>query len=897
MTATPPPSDSQRRPSWWARVRQLSWKAFIVGPDPPSAYGQADGLAVLPASRWDTLLTWPARLLAVAGAALVGVIWKSSPPGIQLGWALHYGLLAAVAIVTSFWKLILGFNLVVAGTWVALARVVRDEASARGEGWRTSDVVTWANRQVEHVEVLAVWVAVALASSHALGCQLPFLAAVLALGAPIINWLARTRLFGGDKAAESREALIIERRAVIYVATLLGLLSLALQAWRQLWTIVPLLAAVLPGVALRFVRHFRRRRLDHDQRGYRLQKANLQLKAGRFTGWIGPVLVAGFFGAAAGVSHWERGNLAREANADRDGRPPPIDACGLEPGGPAKPTLAMLILADTQIHELGGSPFPGQMEVADTLVPVARRPVELDMLSTAAIVRFQTVYEELAKQRQNAGLAPPLWAHLGDFADLSCTGEMKRMLELLEKYGADEHGKERRLLAGFAPGNHDSAFTGNFAWSPFWDQACSTKPMGKEDSDDQLGAFLTPGPNQSRLVPAAITKPVDGWWAPEAIGNARLARYTVSPLGVVAHEPGAAEIDHGVIGIFLDTSDRNVRDFGVAGLYGTFSERQEKAILEAVQQLASGGGAPGATGPWAEPWFVLFGHIPYDELTPGSRATLDDLIQKLDGRHDGCKPDEASCHRARVLALLTAHTHVAGSHRHCVGRRLVREIVVGSVIDPPEQAAVMEIGRDARGRGSLRVTTLPSVARPGMTCPGGAMVDAGVCHRTMAELAAAPECQELVAGAASGAEPGADCESLERPLTTDEQVAGIVHGAGPQDLDDLEVDQNKRARALLHCACRPVPATSPSVKAELPKGCPGPEPPLEKEAYAKTIEALARDPRRQEEMTCLAWAASAVQRHKAAGMTMAGAIRCAFDDPSLEAAQVNVAVAEDVPCQ
>jgi hypothetical protein len=68
------------------------------------------------------------------------------------------------------------------------------------------------------------------------------------------------------------------------------------------------------------------------------------------------------------------------------------------------------------------------------------------------------------------------------------------------------------------------------------------------------------------------------------------------------------------------------------------------------------------------------------------------------------------------------------------------------------------------------------------------------------------------------------------------------------------------------------------------------------EAYAPAITELARDPDRRVELACLSWAASALQRHKAAGMTMADAIRCAFDDPTLPPAQVTVAVAEDVSC-
>jgi hypothetical protein len=95
---------------------------------------------------------------------------------------------------------------------------------------------------------------------------------------------------------------------------------------------------------------------------------------------------------------------------------------------------------------------------------------------------------------------------------------------------------------------------------------------------------------------------------------------------------------------------------------------------------------------------------------------------------------------------------------------------------------------------------------------------------------------------------------------------------------------------LLSCLCRPA--------GKVPAGCAAAEKaPLEQEAYASVIEELARDPSRQGELACLSWAASAVQQHKANGMTMADAIRCAFDDPTIAPAHVTVAASEDIPCR
>jgi hypothetical protein len=54
---------------------------------------------------------------------------------------------------------------------------------------------------------------------------------------------------------------------------------------------------------------------------------------------------------------------------------------------------------------------------------------------------------------------------------------------------------------------------------------------------------------------------------------------------------------------------------------------------------------------------------------------------------------------------------------------------------------------------------------------------------------------------------------------------------------------------------------------------------------------------RQTELACFSWAAAAVQAHKASGMTMREALRCAFDDETLPAAQETVATLEERPCR
>ena len=877
-----------------ASQRGLLARAVLVGPD-PVVPERPDEITA-----WDTLVTWPTRLLAVAGAVLVGVVWMHSPAGIQLAWALQYGVLVAVSVLISLWLPVFSANLVIAAAWLGFALA----APRTPDGtWRGSEVITWINRQIGHIEALATWGAVALVVSHCLPAQLGCLAGFGLLGPPTINRLARTRWFGGERARINRAGLMMERRSLIYLATAVGLAILAVQARHQLPEFLPLFLTVAPALLVRYVR-FRHRKAQCEDRAdaeqnqaNRLLLAEMQRRAARATGWLGPAVVAAAFGLATGISVAQRNRLAAAAAAQIDAGQAAGNVCTPERGGPREATLAVFLLADTQIHALGGQRFPGQLEVANALVPVCRRPVELDMLSTAAVIRSETVYKNLAAQRDNAKLRPPLWAHLGDLADLACASEMDRMIDLLRPAAREQNafvamaaGQHR--LAGIAPGNHDSNFQGNFGWSPYWDGACAGRRLDKRASDERIakllaGEWYDGGDGGDGTQRGTGSQVVQGRAAGAFFETRPGARFTITRLGTLRDDAGRSR---GVLAIFIDTSDRLAQNFGLGGSFGSFSSRQREAILAAVEELERD-----RSDAWADPWYVMFGHVPYDELTATSRDQLARLITALDGRAG--RPGQA-----RVITLVTAHTHVAGSHRLCIGQRLVREIVVGSVIDPPQQAAVLEIGYDARGRASARISSLPTVARDGMTCASAYAgpeyaTPAAACRDVVARLAVTPACQDLVSGNDDGAAPASrTCAALERPLSLADQLDGIARYGGPDDPLQLAAADGVRARALLGCLCRDgaggVPATCGAALAD----------PFAEDAYAPIIAELAhrdepqRIPPRQTELTCLAWAAAVVQAHKANGMTMADAARCAFDDATLPPAQVTVAVADETPC-
>lgn len=871
-----PPASTARSGSWLHAL-------LIDGPDTSTG-----------TSFWDTLLNWPARWLLVLGFTLVGLIWARFPLGVQLGWALNYGLLAGVSIAASVWVWLMVANLALAGLWLLsswrkpLSVAARSSTDVRSPTWDVSDSITWLNRQVGHIEALAVWTALAFVTAHELTYQLLGFSALLLLAEPCLNGIARWELARHGQPDAPHAAVMIARRKWIYAATFLGFFWLSALAWRQALTLVPLFLTVLPGIVLRLVRAALRKRQTGGNEAHqqtRLALAERQRRAAPVADALfGPGLALVMTAALCVGSFLEQQHLRSRA----PGKAPSSQesTCGPNAAGPETSTLAVMLLADSQIHTLGGARFPGQLELADTLVPVALRPVELDMLSSAATTRVAQVYRKRKEQREEQHLAPPLWAHLGDFADLGCADEMNRALRVLERgFGAGP------ALAGLAPGNHDSNFTGDFAWSPFWDSACdpsageaATSPgrLDKPRADRWL-ARLLPGAASSAETrapgtPLSESKAIAGFTVHWPFYQDALARITVTHLGLL---PAAdATGPRGVVAVFLDSSDRRENDFGIPGMFGAFSARQAQEVHASVERLR---GIESDQGPWKDPWFVLFMHHPYGELTGPSRGNFNDLVKALN--HEG------SPGPARVLALISAHTHTAAANWHDVGSHKLREVVVGSLIDPPQQAAWLEIGLDAQGQAALRVSSLPTVARAGRTCGSDDAVDAGVCQRAMARLAGAPECRALLADTAD-----ISCEKLERTLSLSQRLDALSVNASVDDPTKIRADQDERAGALLQCITRPSSPACP----QFPVDPALLEHPLANEAYAPVIEALAADdcqptpaePSHQQELACLAWAASAMQAHKANGMTMASAIRCAFDDPSLPAAQVAVATEE-----
>jgi hypothetical protein len=239
-----------------------------------------------------------------------------------------------------------------------------------------------------------------------------------------------------------------------------------------------------------------------------------------------------------------------------------------------------------------------------------------------------------------------------------------------------------------------------------------------------------------------------------------------------------------------------------------------------------------------------------------------------------------------LLGIVSAHTHEAQKHSHCIGRRQIPEIVVGSTIDPPQEAALLAIGPTADGTVSLRVQTLPVVARPGRTCSSRApTITAQDCQQVMSELRNHKDCAALFRRAEANS-LGRDCSDIEHPLETNDWLQQTSRWTGPGDEEEIRADQRSRVSALWSCVCRDHRCNpSPSVLE------------LDDDSYFQLLrQELATSPKREQELTCLSWSAAAVQRYKTAGMNYADALRCAFDDDSVAPARDYIAHLEVTPC-
>ncbi|MEE9384705.1 MAG: hypothetical protein V3V08_14970 [Nannocystaceae bacterium] len=798
-------------------------------------------------------LTW--RVAGVALAFATGLGLNTAGFGEQLGFAIHYLAAIVISLLISHAGTLLAVNAGLAIAWLMLPyRFAVWPAWAHriepGYAW-FYDILTLLNRQLGHLECAVLWILAWLAHVEGLPWQLGGVAVMLLFAEPILDTAAVFFVNFEDREIGARErkdhpslrvagSIHWARRPLINVATFVGAWFVYALAPDQIDKSAGLLIAMVAGALLRLMkwtlRHVQYRRdarkgdshLDNRRESFR------QTHVKRWGRADTPLLLVAaplLLGWAYSFQQTQRSEAAQEQR-DRNWSDRAV-ACMADPSSSMRRSdISVFVLADSQFHDLKGARFAGEMAFADALVPVAQRPVELQILAQGTLLHLAEV-RDLATASPETKLP---WVYLGDFADLGCVHEMERILATLAAFDLG------RVL-GTAPGNHDSSFTGNFAWSPHWDHVCANR-LDKQRSDALLVEAFGEGieHNKGRLTPVWGEAGWRSWSRGFQRGQALVA---VTPLGV-SHVRGKAR---GVVGVFLDTSDQIDFDLGVAGMVGTLSGAQVDTLIMLASEVTR-------SAPYTDPVYVLFSHHPIRALNEAARARLAELVLALDDT------------QVRVVGFVSAHTHRAQKHANlCVGGRLLDDLVVGSTIDAPQEAALLEIGTDEAGDFMLSVTTVPAVSRPGMTCMAAFSPTSMACQRLVNRWGAQEDCEDLLRREDGAV--GEDCASMESQSAIGDRLAGIQSAP---DGDALRESQRIRANQLFACLCRD-------------DRCTPPEDPMDDDQVARVIQRASEQPGGKVELACMGWAAAAVSAHGANGMEMADALRCAFDDLSIQPAR------------
>ena len=629
-----------------------------------------------------------------------------------------------------------------------------------------SRLVAQLNRSASHLEGLFTWLTVAVWWAPSLSMQI---AAVLAIA--ILGPLAL------DSVVRSRHSPTPTWRLLMPAAvTLVGLLLVVLSDVSQWRGLLPLVAVVLAGLVPRTA--------------WSLWTArSLRASADQDSPWaqfVDRLLVAASLGTLVLIplrvlKPGHRASLENRLHRTESW----LSCTEARPEDP--PPFSLFIVADNQFHALDGKRSGFEMDLVDTEVPVAVRPVELDLLSAVTLRFFADIYRGLKTTRRGLKTTRPSmqWAHLGDGADIGCVSEVERFLALAPRFGIDD-------LAAVIPGNHDGAFLGNLAWHPDWDDAC---PGGRSNPEWARQRLRTLMPSRPGRV----------------VSDSSQFLAAVATLGTIGTEP--------VVGVFLDTTDTPWDRVGVAGVQGGISDEQE-AWIEARL----------AREPQAR--VILFGHHPLDQWTPVARQKLE-LLAKVLG--------------PRLWAVVSAHTHVAAMRPQQLAGRTVPEFIVGSTIDPPQEAALLEADwSGSKHELVLRMRTVPAVTRTGMTCAGERQpgVSAQTCELVFRKIHDSPRCAALFSQAAiSSFEKNSQC-GMDTP-------------------DDVKCGQQTRAENLLSCLGVSIPNHDPLRDPNLP---------------TRILSVGEQD---STAMVCLSWAASVLQAHKRDHWTFARAIDFSLDPSAI----------------
>ncbi len=497
-------------------------------------------------------------------AALAFMAAVRSGRGPELASATSALALAGVSLLSSWGRWVLVADVALAAAlYPLLAASVRVALGFLGR------FAFQANRQAGHVEPLLLWLTIAIVAIPWFTLKVAAGAALVAFGPALVD-LAGWSIPVAGRRARGRAELHWNRRVALYALTVAGEAVLVALSPGQARQLSYLLAALLSGTVLRAVwlalasRLGLRSAFHVGPRAARFDRAALGAA-------LGLAVLLPLVGMASGSG---------EARADRLARSRCWRHC--EDGGAERPPDAELfIVSDAQLHALDGERSAFQLGLVDSVVPVAVRPVELDLLSGVTLRHFAARFRDARRAR--AGELR--WAYLGDLGDLGCVSELDRFDRVVSAFGRD-------ALAAVIPGNHDDTFLGNVFWHPAWDRACpggrATRPEARRQllgaAGEKARAEASPGP-----FLAAVTR-----------------------LGTSA--------GRFVLGVFFDTTDFGNASLGIAGVQGAVSQEQVDWVK----------GALGRGGPDA--WVVLFMHHPVAELSPSARRALGGFVAGLNGR-------------------------------------------------------------------------------------------------------------------------------------------------------------------------------------------------------------------------------------------------------------------------
>lgn len=728
------------------------------------------------------------RGVLVVGVALAGILFANrGDRAEELGYVLADISAMGVSFLAAQWGVVLVSNLIFSGSWLLLSRF------AKGRWLFARLVVAFIARQLGHIEALFLWLAIVLSLGDF--AYADHFRAVLALRLTLVALLVGYGALGVDVVAHAVQARLGAdamdiapvpvrfygiRRWVLTALTLLAFGSLCMKAPAQTGQLVNLFFAVAVGIAFRLgeaavaKKNGADRDGDYGPRFVQWAENGDQVVRGIFFLGIPALLALSRF---PGIRNHESDAIQRSYWLES---PPEIPSSEAD-------TVSLFVVADSQLHEIGGARIGTHLDLVNTVVPVSVRPIELDLLSGATLAHFGKIYADLRRQRPNM-----LWAHLGDSADLGCKSEMIRAQRLLREFGGGKPG----LLAALVPGNHDSTFIGNFTWHPDWSTTgvCRSGILWKNEANGMLRTVA----DELRIKqPPSEAIALEHW---SSAWDHRAALAWVTRLGVLQGKS--------VVGVFLDSSDYTGLGLGIDGVQGSISRAQATEVMSRLD------GEP------SDAWVLLFMHHPYGELSEVGIHQITAIT-----KHIGV---------GRLLGLVSAHTHFAARRIHTIDGDEIPELVVGSTIDPPQEAALLEITNRGGPKPTIQIRTIPAVRRRGQTC----------VPESPAEITG-EACAAIFKTLANEQEPS--CKALFEEANV--PTAG-AHFASP---DQLAAAQRKSATSLLKCVFRGRSGVSV------------PENPLFDEWVYPLLDAMAREPAREPELVCLSWAASVLQGHKQNG--------------------------------